>query len=382
MLEQPSVDAAGSGSLTDEDLTMASTPEPGESTRKVVFVAGSGRSGTSLMAGILNRMGLHVPEPEVVANSSNPKGFGEPRWVVDFHHTLLRRVNVQIADARPGAWFEAGRAGTREHNRAELAAWLSDELAAHPSLVIKDPRLPWFLGLWRASSVRAGATTSTITMLRPPAEVVESKNTQYGGRKGDIGRLAGWTNVMLCTERATRGSSRSFVRYHDLLSDWTKTVVRVGEELDVAEIANAGVGRIQEVHSFVDPGLRRARADWRDLDVPAYLREIAEETWEQLNQMAEPGGDGTDVHARLDQLRRAYGELYADAEAFASSSIDAAGPTYLRETRRTRALQAREDADAAYAAASPPRKAYLRTRRLGGRVKRRIQERRVEEEQE
>jgi hypothetical protein len=319
-------------------------------------------------------MGLHVPEPEVAADSSNPKGFGEPRWVVDFHHTLLRRVNVQIADARPSAWFEAGRAGTREHNRAELAAWLSDELDAHESLVIKDPRLPWFLGLWRAASVRAGAATSTIAMLRPPAEVVGSKNEYYGGRKGDINRLAGWANVMLCTERATRGSARSFVRYHDLLSDWTKTVVRVGEELDISEIANAGVGRIQEVHSFVDPQLHRVRAGWEELDVPASLREVAEETWEQLNQLAEPGGDTADVHARLDQLRKAYGELYADAEAFAASSIDAAGPAFLRETRRARAAQAEADAAADYDAAGPARKAYLRTRRLGGRVKRRLQQ--------
>jgi hypothetical protein len=381
MLEGSPVDAE-SEPVTDEDLSMASTPGPHQSARKVVFVAGSGRSGTSLMSGILNRMGLHVPEPEVESNSSNPKGFSEPRWVVDFHHTLLRRVNVQIADARPSAWFEAGRAGTREHNRAELAAWLNDELAAHESLVIKDPRLPWFLGLWRAASVRAGASTSTIAMLRPPPEVVESKNAYYGGRKGDIGRLAGWINVMLCTERATRGSARSFVRYHDLLSDWTKTVVRVGEELDIAEISNAGVGRIQEVHSFVDPQLRRVRATWDDLDIPATLREVAEETWEQLNQLAEPGGDTTDVHIRLDQLRKAYGELYADAEAFASSSIDAAGPTYLRETRRARALQAKEDAEAEYAEASPTRKAYLRTRRAGGRVKRRLQERRTDEELE
>ena len=58
---------------------------------------------------------------------------------------------------------------------------------------------------------------------------------------------------MLFTERATRGSSRSFVRYHDLLADWTSTVVRVGEELGLADVTNAGTGQMQEVHGFVDP---------------------------------------------------------------------------------------------------------------------------------
>ena len=32
-------------------------------------------------------MGFHLPQPEVKANDTNPRGFGEPRWVVDFHHS-------------------------------------------------------------------------------------------------------------------------------------------------------------------------------------------------------------------------------------------------------------------------------------------------------
>ena len=374
MLEQVPAEAE-SEKLTDEDLAMSSTPGPTDTQRKVVLVAGSGRSGTSLMAGILKQMGMTVPEPEVVADTTNPKGFGEPRWVVDFHETLLKRTNVQTADARPSAWFDTGRAGTREPNRTELTAWLEQEFASADSLVIKDPRISWFLGLWRVAAVRSGASTSTITMLRPPAEVVGSKNAYYGGRQGDISRLAGWVNVMLCTERATRGSARAFVRYHDLLDDWTKTVVRVGEELDLREVADAGTGKMQEVHGFVDPQLRRVRATWDDLSVPDNLRDVAQATWDQLNLLAEPGGDTLEVHAALDELRHRYGALYADAEAFANSSVVAAGPAFLRATRQARAAQAEADAAAAYEAASPMRKGYLRTRRLGGRVKRRLQNR-------
>ena len=78
------------------------------SLRRVVFVVGSGRSGTSTMAGTLRTLGLHVPQPEVVADATNPKGFGEPRWVVDLHHELLQRSNVQVSDARPRAWLDTG----------------------------------------------------------------------------------------------------------------------------------------------------------------------------------------------------------------------------------------------------------------------------------
>src|SRR4029078_7571491 len=85
--------------------------------RKVLFVAGAGRSGTSTMAGLMQIMGLHVPQPEGVADENHPKGFGEPRWVVDHHDRLLKEALVQVSDSRPEAWFETGRVATGEHER-------------------------------------------------------------------------------------------------------------------------------------------------------------------------------------------------------------------------------------------------------------------------
>ncbi|WP_164519559.1 sulfotransferase family protein [Nocardioides ferulae] len=358
--------------VTETDLAMATTPPPADGKRRAVFVAGSGRSGTSLMSGILKHLGLHVPEPEVVADTTNPKGFGEPQWVVDFHEQLLRRANVGVGDARPDAWFDTGRVGLQEAHRAALSDWLDQQFGTADALVIKDPRLSWFLAMWQVAAVRAGATTATVTMLRPPPEVVGSKNTYYGGRLGDISRLAGWVNVMLCTERATRGSNRSFVRYHDLLTDWTSSVVRVGEELGVEQIALARMRDMREVHEFVDPSLRRVRATWDDLSVPRPLREIAEAAWEQLNLLAEPGEDRPEVHAALDDLRRGYAAMYAEAEALVDSSIVAAGPAYARAQRQARAAAAAREAEQ-QEAATPKGPAVQRARRAAGRVKRRLQ---------
>jgi hypothetical protein len=361
MLQQ-SPDETGEPQPTEEDLAMAAAQAPSDAGRKLVLVAGSGRSGTSLMSGILKHTGMHVPQPEVTADATNPKGFGEPQWVVDFHVKLLNRVNVHASDARPTAWFDAGRASNREVNRAELVEWLGQQFEEAPSLVVKDPRTAWFLGMWRVAAGRCGATTATITMLRPPTEVVGSKNAYYGGGLDDITRLAGWTNMMLFTERATRDTPRSFVAYHDLLDDWTRTVVRVGEELQLQEVAHAGVRMMQEIHDFVDPKLHRVRATWDDLSVPAPLRELAQETWDQLSALTDPGADTPEVRRTLDQVRQAYGELYAEAEALAGSSIRAA------------VLEQQRAQPAAAAPAARPgaaRETYRRARRLAGRVRRR-----------
>lgn len=289
--------------------------------RRIVFVVGSGRSGTSTMAVSLQTLGMHVPQPEVEADETNPRGFGEPQWVVDLHERLLRRANVQVSDARPQAWLEAGRLAHHEKLVGRVAGWLEEQFAeGGDELVVKDPRLAWFQDLWTAAALRAGATPSYITMLRPPTEVVGSKQKYYGSRAGEVSRTAAWVNMMLGTERATRGTDRAMVRYHDLLSDWTVPVTRIGEELRLEVVRNVTPEKIRRVHNFIDPDLRRVQLGWDDVSVPDRLRELAQATWDALDLLATPGEEGPALHARFDSLRAEYAALYEEAESIALSS--------------------------------------------------------------
>ncbi len=276
------------------------------------------------MAGALQTLGMHVPQPEVAADETNPKGFGEPQWVVDFHHELLKRCNVQVSDARPRAGTRPASSPTSSRCAMRLHDWLEPQFAEAPELVIKDPRLAWFVGLWRSAALRCDATPSYVTMLRPVTEVVGSKQRYYTTKFGEVQRTAAWVNMMLHTERATRGSQRAFVRYADMLRDWTIPVHRIGREFDIAAIEGATANEVRAVHEFVDPRLRRVQLTWDDIEVPARLRDLAEETWQHLDKLADEGGDTPDLHDRLDELRAAYGEMYDEAEAIASSSALAA----------------------------------------------------------
>jgi hypothetical protein len=273
---------------------------------------------------------MHVPPPAVVADETNPKGFGEPQWVVDLHTELLQRCNVAVSDARPAAWFEAGKLANIERLRTRLHTWLEEQFAdadasgAGPELVVKDPRLSWFLGLWRSAALRCEAAPAYVTMLRPVTEVVGSKQRYYTTRFGEIDRTAAWVNMMLHTERATRGSQRAFVRYEDLLTDWTIPLFGIGQRFDLFAVKSASANDIRKVHQFIDPGLRRVQLTWDDVEVPARLRDIAEESWQALNKLADDGvdggGDRPDVHATLDEMRAAYASFYEEAEAIASST--------------------------------------------------------------
>jgi hypothetical protein len=294
------------------------------SQRSLVLVAGSGRSGTSLFTGILQRLGFHVPQPEVPADETNPRGFAESLWVVQFHTRLLREAGVQVADARPAAWAEMAQIVLDDGIHQEMRRWLRKEFRRADDIIIKDPRLSWFLPLWRRCAEDLGVAPRFVTVLRHPAAVIQSKLRSYGTWQGDIARTAGWINQALFTERATRDDQRVFVRHDKLLEDWTRVVGRVGTELDLAVIRNAPAASIVRVHEFVDRSLTQSRATWGDFEIPDALREQADEVWELMCRLAaDEEADSQAVIERLEAARVAYTELYEDAEAIAQSSITA-----------------------------------------------------------
>ena len=209
------------------------TPNHAAPERRLVLVVGPYRSGTSLLSGILGQLGFHVPRPEVQADGSNPRGFGEPRWVVDFHTRLMRERRVTVLDSRPDAWSEMAKAAADEEVFKELSSWLSVQFVGTENVVVKDPRIGLFLPLWLRAAGGLGIHASFVSTLRHPTEVVTSARTWYGPWQNDASRVAGWLNVTLHAEHATRSAPRAFVRYEDLLADWPREISRFAQLLDL-----------------------------------------------------------------------------------------------------------------------------------------------------
>ena len=102
--------------------------EPDQDQVKLVVVTGSGRSGTSSVAGTLKRLGLYIPQPEVETDERNPRGYYEPLWVAEFHKWLLNPIPVRTIDSRPNAGKIAKKAVTPEVEQ-QLRDWLSGSAA-------------------------------------------------------------------------------------------------------------------------------------------------------------------------------------------------------------------------------------------------------------
>jgi hypothetical protein len=316
--------------------------------RHLVLVVSIGRSGTSLFAGILAQLGFRVPQPEVEANKTNPRGFSEPRWVVDFHRPLMRERRVRLWDSRPAAWELTAEAAQDAKAVEELKSWLSVQFVGTENVVIKDPRLAWFLPLWQRCASELDIETAFAIVARHPPEVVASARRWYGTRQSDASRAAAWLNVMLHAEAATRGARRTLTRYDKLLADWPGEIARIGEALGLPSLAEVDRSAHPNIDGFVDPTLHRSAVSWDKVPVPAELRTIADDAWAHISRLSEPGGEAEAAWGALDAARAAYVELYSQAEALTYSSLTGSGqaqalarPCTLRRAATSRARGAR-----------------------------------------
>lgn len=333
---------------------------PSQPGTPLVLVSGSGRSGTSSLAGALKRLGLHVPQPEVPASETNPRGFYEPQWVIDFHKRHLKELALFNIDSRPAAVDLVARHVESGAPTAELHEWLSGQLTeqqlAGEQVVVKDPHAFWFAQVWEQVTAELEVDLRWLTALRHPAEVVGSRDIAYLSSQTDDLRLtketsnvAGWVHAALLTEQAGRGGKRAFVKYADLLSDWRAALAPVQEQLDLTFACDLSSREHHAVDDFIEPSMRKSTVTWDDVRTPAWLRDMAEEVWHLLGALTTDPHDA-DAQARLDAIHLDYTARYADAVALTFDHARASSVLAAREARdaqRTTVQQLRRDLDEA-----------------------------------
>ena len=294
----------------------------------LVLITGTGRSGTSTMSGALHHLGLHVPGPYLGANESNPKGFFESRWAVRFHKQITEAASIHEFDSRPEA-FDLAQAAVTDEMRGRLRAFLERECSGHDQVVVKDPRSVWTQELWRAAATELGIEIRYISMLRHPAEVVGSRTTYYAHPTDEARRrsyetfnVARWINGSLVSERETRGQSRAFVSYLDLLTDWRPVLAGLADDLGLRYDVDVAGGEASGVDDFIDPGLRRHHVTWDDLEVPDPLRAIADQVWTGLLSLQAAHGSDESASAHLDEQAEQYRRLFASSADIAHDAVE------------------------------------------------------------
>ncbi len=138
---------------------------------------GMHRSGTSLLGGVLQRLGLSLPGEVIAADQHNPAGYFEWDQIVAIQERLLIDLerwwpSAQGCSPLPSDWLvhPATRAA-REQIRALLA---SEQVLQRVPWGLKDPRTSRLLPLWLDLADALGLELRLMLACRDPAEVVTS----------------------------------------------------------------------------------------------------------------------------------------------------------------------------------------------------------------
>ncbi|KAA9005051.1 hypothetical protein [Histidinibacterium aquaticum] len=160
------------------EQTSVASPEPNgkqkaedKTTKRVVVILGSGRSGTSLCAKILSRLGIAMETTLHRPNEMNPEGYFEDAQLVEINKRLLAKLapvsgvapRSDVADAEIGSEMRELRAHLKERT-----------LASHNVWGFKDPRVSMLLPLYRRAFQAEGIVPNYIFCARSAGAVVES----------------------------------------------------------------------------------------------------------------------------------------------------------------------------------------------------------------
>ena len=185
--------------------------------KKILFVLGMHRSGTSLLAGTARLLGADLGNRLMRAQQDNVMGFWEHDDIVRFHDRLLDRLGYSWDDIRPlpDRWWTYDV--IRPQRDALLAVLKRD--FAHASLpCVKDPRLCRLLPLWDDLLKELDWKPIYMLVTRAPTEIAASlvSRNRFPAAKSLLLTL----RYLLDAESGSRGADRTFVDYSQVLRDW------------------------------------------------------------------------------------------------------------------------------------------------------------------
>ena len=296
--------------------------------RRAVVVAGMHRSGTSVIARVISRLGLSLPKTPVGARPSNEFGhWGESERVRSLHDELLVAAGSSWDDVSPFPKRWLGSPSADDY-RARMVATLREEYPASASFVIKDPRICRLVPFWLGVLDSLGVRPAFVLPLRNPLEVAASleRRDGFSSSKG----LLLWLRHMLDAEHDTRGHPRVFVSYSEVLRDWRASAQVIAESAGLSW-AGKDVHSTPEMDRYISADERHHKFATDQLSTRSDVVEWVTEAYLLLLDAC--GSNTAPDPARLDELGRAV----ADADL-------AYGPVLAESKRQTQELLERSKA--------------------------------------
>ncbi len=269
---------------------------------KCIFVVGMHRSGTSAVAGLLQRMGVYLGSDLMQADKFNEKGYFENKKVFEINERILDTLGITWHST-----YELQKDLLRFDKitrfYSEIENLIREEFGGNKIFAIKDPRLGILLPLWQTVTEKLGIETACLFPIRHPSEVTQSFKRPHPLIK-DYALLL-WIDYNIRAEMYTRKIDRRFIAFETLINNPLLITNQIRHFIGITvQIPD------HKIPSFVDDRLRHFYKDDGASDLDASAKFL----WEVFEKLVK------DDHERwrnaLDEFRVSYeglAQLFARA---------------------------------------------------------------------
>lgn len=271
--------------------------------RTCILIMGMHRSGTSMMAGILDLLGCRSAQHLMPANFANERGY--------FEAALISRLNDQMLKSIGSKWNDWTEIPPEAFDTLDFSTFaaqagqlLRDEFGEAPLFLLKDPRICRMMPFWQKTFEAEGVKTLALHIHRNPLEVAQSLHKR-DGMNINISMLL-WLRHVLEPERYTRGQPRHFVSYDQALQDWRKTVQRIAQGIAITWPHSPDDAN-RSVDQFISKTLRHFENNGAENDAQLQLKSWIHESFAIFERWAATGENRED-YAKLDEIRQQFNQ--------------------------------------------------------------------------
>ncbi|MFK8013275.1 MAG: sulfotransferase [Marinicellaceae bacterium] len=228
--------------------------------KKIIFVLGMHRSGTSAMTRVINIMGARVPKNLMQPNSDNQSGYWESKNIVSINNELLQLAHTSWFDNDeiPTKWY-----GSDAVQKIKLKAIdvlkTSFQNEFPESMVLKDPRFCRLMPFWKNVLNELDIEYSIVNVFRHPYEVFMSFKARFDIPEYKTASIIHpeklnllWLRYVLDAELYSREAKRIFINYQDLINYPVNTVLELENSLkSILEETKSIFHKIKTITDFL-----------------------------------------------------------------------------------------------------------------------------------
>ena len=227
----------------------------GEAESRPIAILGMHRSGTSVVAQLVQALGAYAGQPDELTppDMFNPTGYWEHKDVVQLDTDTLAELHATWTDVE-----HADVAQLSSNKRAAFVArakTIVRSLEGHGAFLLKDPRMALLFPLWR----EALREPVVVIAWRDPAAVARSIAKR--DQRPLLASLALWEHYNRTLLRDSEGLPRVLIAYDELLANPMQVAREVCEQLTTLGVDGLSVPSEERMRQIVQSDFNRSGAE-------------------------------------------------------------------------------------------------------------------------